>query len=106
MATTSKVKIDLDAAALDLLAASLAALRQPGGIVPCLELECLVLMEFERKHLEVLTYAMPPVRIGFKPHEALSLRRLLFNVGLQDPIGNIARNHICDAVQRELAGLC
>lgn len=105
MVTTSKIKIELDEAAHSLLSWTLAGLREPGGIIRALEVECLVLMHFESQNLKKLVLGQPPVKIALHPHEALSLKRLLLRIDLQDPIGDIARNYICDSVQKALPGL-
>jgi hypothetical protein len=100
------VKITFDSTGHALLLWLFGRLRDVGGMVDCLELESLILMEFQRRHLGRLFFSKPPYVIKFRPHEALSYRRLLFAMDMPGEVSDAVRNQICDDVSRQLNGLC
>lgn len=104
METTVKLTFDKTGHALFLWL--LGALRDAGGSVDCLELESLILMEFQKKHLGKIVFAKPPYTLKLRPHEALSYRRLLFAMDMPGDISDAIRNQICDDVSRQLNGVC
>lgn len=97
-----KIKLNLDALTHDLLAWTLATLRTPGYLIPSMEVESLVLLEFERRNIEKLTLQKPPMKIALRKYEAISLYRVLFAVNIEDEIGDVCRNALCNALKTQL----
>lgn len=100
------ISVTLDKASHGLFLWTLEQLRDAGSMVECLELESLILIEFQRKHLGRILLAKPPYKLKLKSYEALSLRRLLFGVGFSDPLIAVTRNSLCDDINKQLPGLC
>ncbi len=100
------ISITLDKVSHGLFLWLLGRLREPGGMVDCLELESLILIEFQRKHLGHVSLAKPPYKLKLKAHEALSLRRILFGIDLKEPLMNVSRNAVCANIDEQLPGLC
>lgn len=104
MATT--VEVRLDKAAHGLLLWLLEAVRQPGCRVYGLELELLILLEFQRKHLGRLMLAKPPYMMQVRPHQALSFRRVLFGIDMPNELADITRNAVCESIRQQIPHLC
>ena len=104
MATT--VEVRLDKAAHGLLLWLLAKVREPGCKVDGLELELLILVNFQRKHLGRLMLARPPYMMQLRPHQALSFRRLLFGIDLPNELADMTRNAVCESIRQQIPHLC
>lgn len=100
--TAEKIKIKADEHTLQLLQITLDSLRRQGGIPFGLELEGLVLLDWQQRNLVKLAISEPPVKITFKPHEAVSLRRILFGVGMLPGLGAIVRDDLCAMIEAEI----
>ena len=98
----TKIRLTLHPDTHQLLTWALDTLRKPGGILPELAVESRVLLDFHQRNLVKLAMEKPPFDIKLKPHEAISLRRLLYRIDLQDVMAAISRDDLCDEVQRQL----
>jgi len=66
-----------------------------------LEVEHLVLLEWNRKNY-FKTQFEEEYRFSMLPHEAISLHRMLFALGLSDPMAAITRDGLCEQISRQL----
>lgn len=100
-----KVKIKIDTRQMqNLLDVIFEGLRTQ----PCiegLEVETLVLMDWHQRNFIKVKYAPLPCKLTLKPHEALSLRRLLFGLDLNEPVLDIFRNEICNEIKMQIPNL-
>lgn len=96
-----KVKINADEFAADILRTFFRKLSDVSEIVQGLEIEHLVLLEWNRKNY-LKTQFEKSYKASMMPHEAMSMQRMLFRLGLADPMAAIVRDGICDQISRQL----
>jgi len=98
-----KLKLDTDATQ-DLLNTLFEIMRTSTGL-DGLEVETLVLLDWHQRNYLKLKFNPLPYKLSMKPHEALSLRRVLFNLHLNDPLFDILRNELCGEIQKQIPNL-
>lgn len=98
------IKMQIPTELVRLIGALLDLMRRPGGVVEGLELECLILSDFQQKHLAKLTYpAQPHQALAFRPFQATALQRFLMALDLQDdPYSDTMRNALCGDLEQAL----
>jgi hypothetical protein len=70
-----------------------------------LELETLILLDYHQRNYLKLKFTPLPYKLGMKPHEALSLCRVLFDIDLDDPLLDILRNEFCGEIHKQVGHL-
>ncbi|NBW12136.1 MAG: hypothetical protein EBR82_29310 [Caulobacteraceae bacterium] len=100
-----KVKLTIDTAQMSSLLNSILETLRSQPCIEGLEVETLVLMDWHQRNFIKVRFAPLPCKISLKPHEALSLRRLLFGIDLNEPVLDIFRNEICGEIQKQIPNL-
>lgn len=100
-----KIKLKLDTEATQGLLNTLFEIMRTSTGLDGLEVETLVLLDWHQRNYLKLKFTPLPCKIGMKPHEALSLRRVLFNLHLDDPLLDILRNELCGEIQKQVPHL-
>lgn len=96
-----KVKITADAFLADLLRQFFKTISDAKTIIQGLEVEHLVLLEWHRKNY-LKTQFEQAYKFTMMPHEAISLHRMIFRIGLTDPLAAITRDGLCEQISQQL----
>jgi len=96
-----KVRLKIDSFSADLLRQFFSQVNAP--IVKGMELEHLILINFDHKNHLKLHYPAPQgYKLNILLHEAVSLHRMLFRISLTDPILEFTRNELCSTIEKSL----
>jgi len=95
-----KVKITVDKFTAELLLQFFTHLSSQPKVVPGLELEHLVILNLDKKNY-LKTRFETEYKLTLQPHEALSMHRILFSIGLADPMAANTRDLLCDQIAKQ-----
>lgn len=97
----NKIKLRADSFDSEMLRNFFQQISQPMRPVPGLEVEHLVLLEYNRKHYLKIQFERE-YNLNLLPYQAICLHRMLTRIGLQDQLAQTVRDGICHELHRQL----
>lgn len=97
----NKIKLKADTFLAELLRQFFSRISDAKRPQEGLEVEHLVLLEWHRKNY-LKTQFEQEYKFSMLPHEAISLHRMIFRIGLTDPMAAITRDGLCEQISRQL----
>lgn len=97
-----KIKLKADAFDAELLGTFFNQIQNTKAIIPGLEVEHLVMLEFGRKNYLKIQFERQGYKLHLLPYQAISMHRMLARIGLQDQLAQTVRDSICSEIHRQL----